>query len=171
MAIDALTEQQALQLLATYGANPERWPDTAAQELAEAIERYPTVAAMQSKESDLDNFLDQYIAVPTLSADDLLAAVEARLASMSGEVGAVDSAADIGFPTAVKSQATLGWVERLLNGLLDATPPVLTRMAVAALVPLALGMWLGNNTLKTEDNWLEVEQMLFAPGIEELSDG
>ena len=171
MQPSAMNERKALALLSTYGADAKRWPKEHKAALADAAKRYPRVASTLTREAQLDEALNGYAVISQFSLDAVLARVE-RVSASSLQTETVNATL---LPTddslVSVSTSELGTLERLLDNLLAATPFALTRLGLAAMVPLAVGVWLGSLAMPAEEPWWEVEQTLFAPIAEEISHG
>lgn len=120
-------------LLDVYGADPARWPEEQRAAMHEALAAYPESSAQRSEAADLDRWLASYRVAPFDLSDRILDAIPETR------------------------------FERLLRWLLPAEPGLWWRPAVAAAMPLVLGVAIGlgeTSTSGTAPDWTAQEQAL-----------
>lgn len=79
-----ISVNRAMEILGTYGADPQRWPATERDGVLAWIERSPQVAALRRVETQLDTVLDDWPAPPSTAA--ARAAILSRVATSAPAV-------------------------------------------------------------------------------------
>ena len=158
-----ISEQRAAEILSAYGADSRRWPEEERDAMGRALEAYPKLTALCSSADALDKSLAQYSVNTAVSVEQLLQAIDTQL------------------PITNTARHTSNWLERILDWLV---PPefsasaansfkasLLWRGAVAAAIPIGVGVWLGAATAASGDDWSDSESYVFAPYTQEVIDG
>lgn len=121
------------RLLDTYGADPARWPEEQRAAMHTALAAHPELAERRRQAADLDRWLDSYRVARFDLGERILAAVPETR------------------------------LERLLHWLLPAQPGLWWRPAMAAAMPLVLGVAIGlggTMAASTAPDWSAQEQAL-----------
>jgi hypothetical protein len=143
-------------LLSAYGANPLRWPADERDAMHAALQQWPELEDLAVGERVLDTQLSASAIPNLLSVDAVLAHIDAypQAHGLSSPVTAIRSA----------------WADkhRERNG---ARTWQWWQLALAACVPLVLGLSLGLSIVEESDDWQGSEQYLFAPGYEDFANG
>ncbi len=158
-----ISEQRAADILSAYGADSRRWPQEERNAMGRALEVYPHLAALYSSAQTLDKALAEYSVATAVSVEQLLLAIDTQISI-----------------TPPVSQSS-NWLERILDWLVPPEfsasvassfkAPLLWRSALAAVIPMGVGVWLGAATAGSTDDWSDSESYVFAPYTQEVIDG
>jgi hypothetical protein len=125
--------EELIGLLDAYGADPARWPERQREAMHAALAEHPELAARRREAADLDQWLDSYSVARFDLGERILDAIPETP------------------------------LERLLRWLLPAEPGLWWRPAMAAAMPLIVGVAIGlGGTLATTTttDWSAQEQAL-----------
>jgi len=156
MSTNSLTRARAEMLLSAYGANPSRWPIDEREAMRVALEQWPELENLAVDEGVLDAQLSSSKVPNLLSVDAVLARVDTHtqvhtVLSSATDIRSILASNKRGLPAA----HTWRWWQ----------------LALAACVPLVLGLSLGLSIVEESDDWQGSEQYLFAPGYEDFANG
>ena len=156
MAISVLTYERAKSLLSAYGANPARWPTDERDAMHAALLQWPDLQQWVAAEQRLDG--------------QLLASEVPRLVTLDSVLSRIDQ-----YPLAHESvpTSTNNDPEQAQGGAVTGLGSAWQwwKIALAACVPLALGVGLGMSSIEISDDWQGSEHYLFAPSYEEFING
>jgi len=156
MSHNVVSEQRAREILAAYGSNAEQWPPEERQGVELLLQKQPELLAIRQTEASLDAILSSHTVTTSSSLDALLSAID-----------------ELPEQTRVPSveRRTDDWIERVLSWLMPASPMNWWRPAIAAMLPLALGIAIGASNVTVNEDWEASEQYVFSLGYEEVSNG
>lgn len=156
MAISVLTYERAKSLLSAYGANPARWPTDERDAMHAALLQWPDLKPLAAAEQRLDEQLLASEVPRSVTLDSVLARIDQY--PLSHESAPTST---IAAPELADGNAE--------GGLGDAWQ--WWKIALAACLPLALGVGLGMSSVEISDDWQGSEHYLFAPSYEEFING
>jgi len=162
MTTVSISQDRAREILAAYGANPDRWPEAERSAVGEWLERSVDLQKMVAREAALDARLDAAPVTPVLGLDAVLAALD------SAPAPAAQPRPRSHPPR--QASSTTGPVERLLDWLVPQRVGDAWRPALVAAAPLVIGLYLGQALPAMDTDWAAPEQYVFAPLGEEVSD-
>ncbi|MDP5054620.1 MAG: hypothetical protein NWP69_12580, partial [Congregibacter sp.] len=116
-----MSPEQLRELLDTYGSREQRWPADQRQDMRACLDAFPQMQQQLLAARELDAMLDGY--VPPVV--DLEAHIFAAL------------------PRSLSDRLSDRWSDRLLNWLLPDVPTLWWRPALAAALPLVVGLVIG----------------------------
>lgn len=133
-----MSPERLEELLETYGAREERWPQDQRSEMRACLNEFPKIQRQLFEARDLDLMLDSY------------------------------SPVDVDLQQRILEALPVSMLDRLLNWLLPEVPGLWWRPAMAAALPLVLGLAIGmesQNLTSTEvmTDWEEQERGLLLP--------
>ncbi|MFT4769354.1 MAG: hypothetical protein ACI8RN_002498 [Glaciecola sp.] len=108
-----MSPERLQELLDTYGAAEERWPEHQRQDMRACLDAFPEMRRQLFEARDLDTLLDSYIP------------------------------ADVDLEQRIFDALPVSLLDRLLNWLLPEVPQFWWRPAMAAALPLVLGLAIG----------------------------
>lgn len=143
-----MTEQRVYTLIAAYGADPVRWPEDEREAAMALLDATPALRAILNEALTIDGFLDTNHHRQVLTPEAILAQLPAP-----GLIERIQR-----------------WGQRVLDWLTPSAPSDFWRPAVAAMVPLALGVAIGVGTAADSADWSTTEAYVFAPYVLEATD-
>ena len=157
MTTNALTRARAEMLLSAYGANPMHWPTDERDAMHMALQQWPELKELMEAEQVLDSQLSASVVPSVVSFNSILARID--------EYPVLHDS-----PTLTSASAV---ADKTHEGARDGWGGAWQwwQVAIAACLPLALGVGLGMSSIDVIDDWQGSEQYLFAPSYEEFING
>ncbi len=142
-----MNESRVKALIDAYGAEAARWPADERASAEALCASSPFLQSYRNNAARLDGALDAHRVQPALSVDDLLATLDAQPAASV----AVDNSP--------------AWLDALMTWLFPGELIQVWRPALAAVVPVLAGVYVGaaGVILPDDSDWSTSEQYLFAP--------
>tara|TARA_B110000503_G_scaffold51340_1_gene82886 strand:+ start:179 stop:658 length:480 start_codon:yes stop_codon:yes gene_type:complete len=144
-----MNQQRVKQIIAAYGGNAARWPEAERVAALKLCQSAPELAVLQREQAGLDQLLDSQHVTTQCSATEVLAQL-------------VIATEPVQMPALTFWNRTALW-------LLPDTQTALWRPALAAALPLAIGIGLGVLTPDVGGDWSDPEQEVFMPYLADVN--